>query len=402
MGRNAKSLKTEASSGSGYRWETHRWDTDEPDEIDTGRQVFEGLSRAECGFEFYRMLLSLKGSKLTAKEASLLAFWGCGAGAEGEAKALAVPPGKQTGQYSRHWDSVLGGRPQDDVYHHVSSPVFHRFDTTIESLEVPTIPPHVAIAEEWRSKDLRPALSEAIENGSLGDIYADHPVVLGKAEGEVIWPYALYVDGFTYRRHDGIIAYWLHSLPTRARHLLAVLRVQDLCSCGCRGWCSAYPIWLMLSWSIQALLRGVWPTTREGEKPWRPEDSFWSALGGGAFGFKGVCCFVKVDLKEIATSLGFAAVSTKDSPCSVCCCTQSDWDQLTGLSVLEHGWTPFTLDAFEACTRACEIPLLLSPDDYSTIRGLLEPDNRVQGNRGHCLAQAVPRLALEAGDRLEP
>ena len=73
-----------------------------------------------------------------------------------------------------------------------------------------------------------------------------------------------------------------------------------------------------------------------------------------------------------------------------------------GLSVLEHGWTPFTLEAFEACTRACEIPLLLSPDDYSTIRGLLEPDNRAQGNRGRCLAQAVPRLALEVGDRLEP
>ena len=90
MGRKAKSLKTEASSGSGYRWEAPRWDT-EPDEIDTGRQVFEGLSRAECGFEFYRMLLSLKGSKLTAKEASLFAFWGCGAGAVGPFLSQRLP-----------------------------------------------------------------------------------------------------------------------------------------------------------------------------------------------------------------------------------------------------------------------------------------------------------------------
>ena len=100
-----------------------------------------------------------------------------------------------------------------------------------------------------------------------------------------------------------------------------------------------------------------------------------ASLAGGALGFKAVCTFVKVDLKEIATSLGFAGVSTREPPCSICCCTLDDWNQLMGLSVLEHGWTPFTLDLFEACTRACEIPLLLSPDDYSTIRGLLEPDS---------------------------
>ena len=89
MGRRAKAPRSEASSGSEYRWETEaptRWDADGPDELDTRRQDFEGLSRAECGFEFYRMLLSLKGSKLSAKETSLLAFWACGAGAEGDAK----------------------------------------------------------------------------------------------------------------------------------------------------------------------------------------------------------------------------------------------------------------------------------------------------------------------------
>ena len=348
------------------------------------------------------MLLSLKGSKLSAKEASLLAFWACGAGAEGEARALAYPPNRGTGHYSEHWDKALGGRPTDDVYHHVTSPVFHRYDATIDQLELPTIPVHVAIVEEWRSKDCRAALAKAIENGDLGDVYAEHPVVLGKADGEIVWAYALYVDGFSYRSHDNIIAYWVHSLPTRRRHLVAVVRAQELCSCGCRGWCTVYPIWLMLAWSMEAVQTGRWPTTREGEKAWRDTDGFWAALGGNDLGLKAVCCFVKVDLKEVATSLGFAGVSTKESPCSICCCTQADWDELTGLSALEHGWPPFTLEVFEAHTRPCEKRVRLGPADYSTIRALLEPDNRKQGNRGRCLTKAVPSLGLEAGDRLEP
>ena len=144
--RQAKAQKgEEPSSGSGYRWETEtrnpvRWGDDEAEDIDKGRQAFEGMSPSECGQEFYRMLLSLKGSKLSAKEASLLAFWACGAGAEGEARALAYPPNRGTGHYSEHWDKALGGRPTDDVYHHVTSPVFHRYDATIDQLELPTIP----------------------------------------------------------------------------------------------------------------------------------------------------------------------------------------------------------------------------------------------------------------------
>ena len=145
------------------------------------------------------------------------------------------PPNRQSGKYSSHWDEAIGGRPTDDVFRDVTVPTFHRFDATLCEVELPTIPVHAALVDEWRSQDLRPALSESIASGSLGRVYAEHPVVQSARPDECVWPYAIYVDGFSYRRHDGIIAYYVHPLPTNTRHLRAAVRASELCSCGCRG-----------------------------------------------------------------------------------------------------------------------------------------------------------------------
>ena len=63
IGHKAKAPRSDESPA---RWETRVrlpwWDDDEPEQFDT----VEGLCRAECGLEFHRMLLSLKGSKASA------------------------------------------------------------------------------------------------------------------------------------------------------------------------------------------------------------------------------------------------------------------------------------------------------------------------------------------------
>ena len=81
--------------------------------------------------------------------------------------------------------------------------------------------------------------------------------------GEVVQAYALYVDGISFSRHDSVVGYWVHNLATHTRHLSAVLRTSEMCGCGCRGWCTAYCIWLAMSWSVVALCQGVWPRARE-------------------------------------------------------------------------------------------------------------------------------------------
>ena len=146
--------------------------------------------------------------------------------------------------------------------------------------------------------------------------------------------------------------------------------------------CTVYPIWLMIAWSIEALFTGKWPSTREAGRAWRESDGLWAAMSGEELGFRAVCLYVKPDLKEVGTSMGFAGVSTRLAPCAVCLCTQEDWDDLVGLSPLEHSWPPSTLEAYEGSCRACERRVRLDAAAYSEVRGLLDNDNRPRGAQG--------------------
>eukprot|EP00959_Pyramimonas_sp_CCMP1952_P067548 1410007-Pyramimonas_sp.AAC.1 len=71
----------------------------------------------------------------------------------------------------------------------------------------------------------------------------------------------MYVDGVQFSRTDSVIGFFCFNIASGIRHLCATLRKSELCSCGCRGWCSVFPILAMLRWSILATLRGEFPSS---------------------------------------------------------------------------------------------------------------------------------------------
>ena len=117
---------------------------DLPEALEPGDDI-SALSQEECGKELAEFLMFLKGSgTLSAKQASLLAYWSDRAGACGVGH-LAYPPNRQTGKYSQHWDAALQTQPTHDLFYMVSAPVWRRADGTIDSASIPCIPPHVAV-----------------------------------------------------------------------------------------------------------------------------------------------------------------------------------------------------------------------------------------------------------------
>ena len=368
---------------------------DEPDDVEYGPD--------ECGRQFCHMLMHLKGTKLSAKEASLLAYWAAGAGAVGFARTLGYPPNRQSGSYSYHWDRVTTGRVAEEVFHDVRIPIFHKYDATIVEESVATVPCHVGLLEEWAEKqeEIKTKLGEAIADGSLGTVYAESPVVREKRPEETVLAYAIYVDGISFSRHESVVGFWTHLLPTGARSLIAVLRSSEFCCCGCRGWCTLYPVWLMIAWSISWLRRGLWPTERE-DGAWGEADGFWVQMAGKPLGFKAVCTFVKLDLKEVSGNMGFAGVTTISAPCACCLCTQDDWDDFEDLSAEAHGWPALDLRAYEAATTACERRVRLDRAGYSDVRRTLDYKIRNKAGQGRVLSEDLPGLGLAKGDILRP
>ena len=351
---------------------------------------------------FFELLVQYKDKGyMRAKQACILAYWATRAGAIGDAKLLAYPPGRQSGKYSTHYDTVLASSPSAELFYSVDVPTLLRTDASTETHSLPTVPPHCALQEEMQQMNTA-GLAQAVRENRFGRVYEDDPVVMAAAPGEIVLPFAIYIDGVSFQTRDSIVGFWVQNLFTNVRHLVAVLRLSEMCGCGCRGWCSIYPILLMLTWSLTWLRRGIWPPHREGERSWREScDGPWQALAGQPLGFKAVCSYIKCDLKELCTSLGFASTATIRHPCACCLCNRETWDDMTGLSALGHEWGEHTVQVHHEAASSCEIECVLTRAAYSTVRACLEDDVRPKGNRGRCLIKGLPALGLSKGDRLE-
>ncbi|CAE7837060.1 unnamed protein product [Symbiodinium sp. CCMP2592] len=80
--------------------------------------------------------------------------------------------------------------------------------------------------------------------------YDNHPVVQrARAAGntELVRPIALYWDGVRYSVHDSFTGFYVTDILSEQKFVSFLLRSEDMCRCGCRGWCSIFPL-LQCDW----------------------------------------------------------------------------------------------------------------------------------------------------------
>ena len=281
-----------------------------------------------------------------------------------------------------------------------------RADASRVKEALPVVPLHERLWEEMaENPSADRELRRLIDESSLPPSYWTHPVVLKHGFRVPVHPVALFMDGVPTHRRDGVLCVTVHSLVTNVRHLVACLRKQDICKCGCRGWCSIFALHQWLLWCFSALAEGRWPDRRHDGTPFLEDsDVVRRALAGTDVGSAFALIFLKGDLMEYCTSWGLPSVGTYLYACPFC-----DWpgddplDDGDGLSALGAGWHTRTFDDYlEACSR-CEITVhVTGVNDLVLIRGSLRYDRRARGPRGRALRRALPALGLKRGDRLEP
>jgi hypothetical protein len=108
--------------------------------------------------------------------------------------------------------------------------------------------------------------------------YCSHPRVIQamKEKKELPIPLAIYVDGVSFvaaasGRCESCIGFWAENVLTGTRHFLTSVKSQDLCSCGCRGWCSLRPILSTISWQLENIQDSRVPTHWPDGRPYQPE-----------------------------------------------------------------------------------------------------------------------------------
>ena len=138
-------------------------------------------------------------------------------------------------------------------------------------------------------------VTEFCKTTVLPPAYHEHPAVVAAklADPEAVTaPLCLYMDAVPYSQTDGVLGVWIECMATSAHWLCGVIRRRNICRCGCKGWCSYYPLFSTLLWSIRCLSLGVFPDTRHDNSDWRRSDESRSVSAGERFSMNGAIVYI--------------------------------------------------------------------------------------------------------------
>ncbi len=159
------------------------------------------------------------------------------------------------------------------------------------------------------------------------EIYRTHPEVLSALEEkrQLPNPLSLYVDGVSYMmnaggRNDTVLGIWIESMLSRQRHMLCAVKQSDFCNCGCRGWCTLYPLLAAAEFMIHTCQTGVVPETDHGGVPLGCSKMY----GPGKHVSRSVLVYIKADWAEWQHTFALAGHASAYSPCALCTSLQSE------------------------------------------------------------------------------
>ena len=254
------------ASSSSYSWEdpSREWRFQRPVPPDGGdSESSEDDSEPtakEAGEYMVQFLLELLyTNNLSARSLCVICYWASLSGAQGFVSDYKLKPDSPSGHFQRKVDKVTGidlRSAASDMYK-IAVPQHSKYDLSRSSHDMVINVPHEQFVNEVcadphaASGPLDPEWTQACH---------EHAVVRANP-GNVVMPYAFYLDGISFTKNDSLLGMFVYSLYTFKRHLCMVFRRSNMCKCGCRGWCTLFPAFVVLHWSFSALASGVWPTT---------------------------------------------------------------------------------------------------------------------------------------------
>ena len=139
-----------------------------------------------------------------------------------------------------------------------------------------------------------------------------------------------------------------------------------MCKCGCRGWCTLYPVLYMLHLSFLSMATETFGEERPDGQECAPVLDAWRRHKvGQCMNCIGALRHIKRDWMEYSTTFGLPTWSSILSPCVLCECEAHELYQLAGTNV--QGDFPYSLKDLETYSRdAARCERWVSIDDPAT------------------------------------
>ena len=314
-----------------------------------------------------------------------------------EAKNFAQGPRSQSGKFQRKVDEALSwNRDGTSKFYNLEAAVRQPRTGEREIDSILFQPPHESLKKEMDEKpELLDNFSARLSTGPWLPIFEEHPQIQRSTPAERLntLGLALYMDGAAHGKRDELLICTIRFLNSNRRHVCFAFQKSLLCTCGCGGWCTLYPCFTALYWSLVALSQGSYPAAGHNGSEL---DSHRQSLAGQALGFRSLLLDINGDWAEFAHRFAFPNWNSIFRPCILCDCNAAQ------LLDPAHVMTEHAGGDYDAACSASEIWVgVLTEEQKSYIKLSLIDDSTRKGlvlKRDCNIVQ--PRLLK--GDRLEP
>jgi hypothetical protein len=353
----------------------------------------------------FKTLLAV--GKISHTDFCLACFYADKAGCiGGDFQTYALGPGLQSGKYSAML-SKFNKIP--NLYETVRVPTRPTSKHQAHDTDVNMLLVHESLCEEVR---LNPDIMQLNEDMAYPECFLQHPITLECAAQGQPRPLALalYTDGVRYTSPlnsnvDSTVGYWVVNVCTGRRHLVAELKGNMSCACGCRGWCSSWMVLKYISWCLESLATGVRPSTRftgEVVPDGHPVNIRRTILGPN-LGFRAAVAWLKGDWSDVNKTHGIPAVTSVNNACPFCRCTKYDMHHFyPHSSLLGMAFEPVAQGDYDRECREREIDVQIN--DESARGRLVENCQYMKGDKRYGLTAVrdVAEFSLKSGDYAVP
>jgi hypothetical protein len=237
--------------------------------VDAGKMLREILER------------NVLAGKITSVDLAILAYYSTLAGAVG-LEDYSVNPKQAEKHGAEHVELILAQKYERPNIKLIEVPANSKKSTIRETMMCPIRLPSQILSENYKNAThIEPPGSDA----SVVSLFQEHPIVKRGLEMGMHWSrilgVVLYTDGVKYTTRDSFVGFFMTDYRTMHMYLCALFRKDDACKCGCRGWCTIFPILLELALDLRdstilgfliacLMTKGDWPAYCEiaGVRQW--------------------------------------------------------------------------------------------------------------------------------------
>ena len=385
-------------------------------EVPSNRQLQE---RLDHGREMRKILVGLFITEnISSRKLCDIAHYHTLSGGVGM-EDLALKPDDNNSNHNAHVKVVLGNEFGNESLLYVDAPMYDKKNAARTTVPIPILRPSEALSEHfvghhgamplgtlWTPLDTAPLVDapEAWPPAQRGHAVVKRALDEGVHPPRVrkIW---LFMDAAGFTKNESFEGLFINDLDTGKRWLIAVIRKAEFCQCGCRGFCTLWPVHDAILSDLQAAADGRWSVVSHLQQPFA--DGTKDALRAGlSMGIVIAVCEIRADMPGFSAPMGFRASAHKIHPCTVCNVEKHDLGQLHNVTLEGGPAEPFLTDEYRTLVAACSVVVQLnSVADVRAVLHVLEYDHRKKGFLGRRIREVVALSSGETllpGDRLHP